>query len=59
MEYMQRLKGMRKEEETQENYITLPDVLRKMCHAISHRTVLCSVLWRIRDEMPYGTGYVS
>jgi hypothetical protein len=40
MEYMQRLKEMRKEEETQENYITLPDILRKMCHAISHNCTL-------------------
>jgi hypothetical protein len=37
---MQRLKEMRMEEETQYNYITLPGVLRKMCHAISDRTVL-------------------
>ena len=37
---MQRLKELRKKEETQETHITLTDVLRKMCHAILERTVL-------------------
>lgn len=56
MKYTQRLQEMKKKHK--KTYIKLTDVLRKMSHAILERTVLWGAVWRIRDEMPYGTRYV-